>query len=295
MARIRTIKPEFFTSLSIADLPLTARLTFIGVWTHVDDEGRCVDDARLIKAAVWPLDDRTSADVEDDLRRLSESSLIIRYKVGERSFLEVSSWGEHQRINRPTPSKHPDVSQASEIFGIPVTVHVPKPVTSSDEDSNTDQVSLTDDSVSTHGDLTGGKEQGTGNREQGKEGTSASPPSDSKPKRTPEPGSDADPDWLKFWETYPLKKSKDGARKSWASALKKAAAADIIAGAERYRDDAGRKPEYTKHPTTWLNQGCWTDEPTPQPRGGDRNRVDNRSVSSAEAIESGWNRKGLTQ
>src|SRR5687768_11398166 len=121
MARIRTIKPEFFTSLSIADLPLTARLTFIGVWTHVDDEGRCVDDARLIKAAVWPLDDRTSADVEDDLRRLSESSLITRYRVGERSYLEVTSWREHQRINRPTPSKHPDVSEATEIFGIPVT------------------------------------------------------------------------------------------------------------------------------------------------------------------------------
>jgi hypothetical protein len=294
MARIRTIKPEFFTSLSIADLPLTARLTFIGVWTHVDDEGRCVDDARLIKAAVWPLDDRTSADVEDDLRRLSESSLITRYKVGERSYLEVSNWGEHQRINRPTPSKHPHVSQATEIHGIPVTIHVPKPVTSGNEDSSTNQDVLTDDSVRTHGGLTGGKEQGTGNREQGKEqGDTAAPPlNGSKPKRSPAPGSDSDPDWVKFWETYPLKKSKDGARKSWAAAIKKADAADIIAGAERYRSDPARKPEYTKHPTTWLNQGCWADEATPLPL---ETRVDNRAVSSAEAIKNGWNRKGRTQ
>jgi len=39
MARIRTIKPSFFTSLTIADLGLAERLTFIGLWTHVDDEG----------------------------------------------------------------------------------------------------------------------------------------------------------------------------------------------------------------------------------------------------------------
>ncbi|MEW2474635.1 hypothetical protein AB0875_12670 [Micromonospora gifhornensis] len=107
MARIRTIKPEFFTSLTVASLPIEARLTFIGLWTHCDDEGRCVDDARLIKAAVWPLDDRLSTDVELDLKRLSESSLILRYRVGERSYLTVRGWSEHQRINRPTKSKLP--------------------------------------------------------------------------------------------------------------------------------------------------------------------------------------------
>jgi hypothetical protein len=107
MARIRTVKPEFFTSLTVAGLSVEARLTFIGLWTHVDDQGRCVDDPRLIKAAVWPLDDRISADIERDLRELTESSLILRYKVGERSYLCVRAWDEHQRINRPTKSRLP--------------------------------------------------------------------------------------------------------------------------------------------------------------------------------------------
>lgn len=110
MARIRTIKPEFFTSLTIADLPLSARLTFIGLWTHVDDEGRCVDDARLIKAAVWPLDDITAADVEEDLRLIHSKKLITRYLVGGKQFVAVTNWSEHQRINRPTPSKLPSPS-----------------------------------------------------------------------------------------------------------------------------------------------------------------------------------------
>ncbi|MGQ4353221.1 hypothetical protein [Streptomyces drozdowiczii] len=107
MARIRTIKPDFFTSLTIADLTPEQRLTFIGLWTHVDDEGRCVDDPRLIKAAVWPLDDRNSGDIEIDLKALSECSLILRYTLNRKRYLAITNWFEHQRINRPTASKLP--------------------------------------------------------------------------------------------------------------------------------------------------------------------------------------------
>jgi hypothetical protein len=165
---------------------------------------------------------------------------------------------------------------ADEIWGKPVTHLNGKPTTSGDKDSESNQDSFTDDSVRAHGGLTPGKErnreQGTGNREgicapQAERETLPASPPGPKPKRAPKPGSDSDPDWLKFWEIYPLKKSKEGARKAWAAALKKAAAAEIIAGAERYRDDRGRKPEFTKHPTTWLNQGCWADELTPVPAG----------------------------
>ena len=74
---------------------------------------------------------------------------------------------------------------------------------------------------------------------------------------------DDDPDWLKFWSVYPRRVGKAAAQKAWAKALRSATAADIIAGAERYRDDPNRSAQYTKHPTTWLNQGCWDDEPEP--------------------------------
>lgn len=107
MARIRTVKPEFFSSLTVASLPLTARLTFIGLWTHCDDDGRCVDDARLIRAALWPLDDRSIDDVEQDVCVLSEAALIVRYKVGGRRFLAVKGWQKHQKINRPRASELP--------------------------------------------------------------------------------------------------------------------------------------------------------------------------------------------
>jgi hypothetical protein len=67
-----------------------------------------------------------------------------------------------------------------------------------------------------------------------------------------------------FWNAYPRHVAKGGARKAYAAALKKASAADILAGAQRYATDrASQDPKYTRYPTTWLNQECWTDEPAP--------------------------------
>lgn len=106
MARIRSIKPEFFTSLSNADLSIPARLTFIGLWTHCDDEGRCINDARLIKAAVWPLE-RTVRQVENDLAELEKGDKILAYTAAEHSLLQIKEWRSHQVINRPKMSKFP--------------------------------------------------------------------------------------------------------------------------------------------------------------------------------------------
>lgn len=106
MARIRTIKPEFFTSLSNSDLSIPARLTFIGLWTHSDDEGRCIDDARLIKAALWPLERSVQA-VEADLVAMEKRDKIIRYRAGEAPLIQITEWRSHQVINRPKLSKFP--------------------------------------------------------------------------------------------------------------------------------------------------------------------------------------------
>lgn len=108
MARIRTIKPSFFSSLTIADLPIPARLTFVGLWTYVDDEGRGVDDPRLVKAELWPLDDdMTTRKVEGHLAAFADRGLIMRYSFSGRRYLQVVGWKEHQRINRPQQSNFP--------------------------------------------------------------------------------------------------------------------------------------------------------------------------------------------
>jgi hypothetical protein len=304
MARIRTIKPEFFTSLTIADLPaVETRLTFIGLWTHVDDEGRCVDDARLVKAAIWPLDDRTSHDVELDLKALSEASLITRYKVGERSFIQVTNWREHQKINRPTRSKFPPVEEATETSGISSHARKSKPATSGDESSSSSQDALTDDSVRTHGDLTGGKEQGTGNREQGKE--PCAPQAEHEPELFPAPPSQpkrthrrpyGDDDFDAFWEVYPRKDDPKKAWSCWQAAVKIAPAEVITAGAKRYRDDPNRSEQYTKLATTWLNAGSWANGALPARNGSAApgpSKPDWRDVTNQN--HSSWDQEGTTR
>lgn len=77
------------------------------------------------------------------------------------------------------------------------------------------------------------------------------------------PGVDRAAAFDKFWAVYPKKVGKEGARRKWSSATRKVAPDVIIAGAERYRDDPTRTPQYTAHPTSWLNAGRWDDEVTP--------------------------------
>lgn len=69
-------------------------------------------------------------------------------------------------------------------------------------------------------------------------------------------------DFENFWRTYPRRIEKKSAFKAWKTALKSGATADeITAGAVRYAKYRAGEPErFTKHPSTWLNQGCWEDE-----------------------------------
>jgi hypothetical protein len=104
--RIRTIKPAFWTSRDIAALPDdTHRLLFVGLWNYVDDEGRGADDPRLIKAALFPLNDAMRpADIDSMLWRLPS---VFRYVSGNRPYLSISTWAEHQRISHPRASEFP--------------------------------------------------------------------------------------------------------------------------------------------------------------------------------------------
>lgn len=108
MARIRTIKPSFFRSEDVSALPLRARLTWIGLWTQCDDSGRTKDNARLIKGDIWPLDDVSLRDIEDDLETLAAHGRIVRYEVDGRRYLAITNWRDHQTIHKASESRYPE-------------------------------------------------------------------------------------------------------------------------------------------------------------------------------------------
>jgi hypothetical protein len=113
MARIRTIKPDFFISDTVSALPLRARLTWIGLWTHCDDYGRCRDNVKLIKAAVWPLDDVSLRDVASDLDDLEKANVVFRYLVEGKGYIQITNWAEHQKVDRPSKSAIPPPSNGT--------------------------------------------------------------------------------------------------------------------------------------------------------------------------------------
>jgi hypothetical protein len=228
MARIRTIKPHFFRSYDVAALSYRARLTWIGLWTYVDDEGRGRDDARIIKGELWALeDDVTWKDIQGDLTELSRSAHVTRYTVDGRDYLAIPTWDEHQVISRPTASKFP----------------APNPANIRDREA------ITEDSRSTHGVNSAGKGTGNREREQGKgKGTVA----------------EATDSFKTFWDLWPRNEGKADAVKAWAKATRMESPEVILAAASTYANHPHRPAkQFVPHGATWLNGERWNDgEPT---------------------------------
>lgn len=107
MARIRTIKPSFWTDEKITDLPPLVRLTFLGLISAMsDDAGRCKGDLRLLKAAIWPLDDDIStATLEEHVEQLERARFIAGYVVDGKRYFQIINFLKHQRIDKPKPSE----------------------------------------------------------------------------------------------------------------------------------------------------------------------------------------------
>lgn len=108
MGRIRSVHPDICVSQTMAELPAELERTFVRLWTHCDDHGRCQDNPRLIKAAIYPLlDEVTIERLNDELAALQEADLIVRYRVEGCGYVQVRSWSEFQHPNRPKKSKWP--------------------------------------------------------------------------------------------------------------------------------------------------------------------------------------------
>ena len=108
MARIRTIKPEFFTSDDICSLSPWSRLLYIGLWCEADRDGRMEWKPRSFKRRYLPDDD---IDIEAVCAEILERGLVRLYGDG---LAYIPQFSKHQHINpRETPSCLPDPDASS--------------------------------------------------------------------------------------------------------------------------------------------------------------------------------------
>lgn len=109
MARIRTMKPSFWGSGTIAELSRDARLLLLGLISNADDDGRFLSSSAAILGDVYPNDqDVTPAKVSRWLSELTRVGVVYLYQAGAVRYGVLPSWHEHQVINRYTPSLLPE-------------------------------------------------------------------------------------------------------------------------------------------------------------------------------------------
>ncbi len=225
MARIRTIKPEFFTSEDIVALSPMARLLYIALWCEADREGRLQWKPKTMKLRYFPAD---QCDVMAMADELVAGGLVVLYEDGELAY--IPSFNKHQHIN-------PRESESQ----------LPAPV-----DKSRKRRAVTRDDASARVDDAQGGREGKGRERK-------EPPNPLRGKPAEPAGFD------EFWSAYPRKVARGAALKAWAKAKPDEPLRQVILAAiGRARDGPDWRKDggaFIPHPATWLNAQRWLDEP----------------------------------
>ena len=105
MARIRTVKPDFWRDDALSEISAEAALLAIGLLNHSDDEGYFKANPKLIEADVFPLR-KLSRSIPVLLRELSDIGYLSLFLgTDNREYGSISNFSKHQSINKPTASK----------------------------------------------------------------------------------------------------------------------------------------------------------------------------------------------
>jgi len=272
MARIRTIKPEFWDSPSTAKAGPWARLAFIAMWNWADDYGRGTANLKELEGFIFPNDDTftdcsgNTVQFRDVVAEVSEAFGVVFYECDGRQFYAIPSWERHQRNERrakdskyPEPPDDPPPTRGNagraEMHGI----------SAPPERKMTDAPNIS----------------GTGTGEQGNRGTG----------EQSRPNAVDQPEFSEWWGHYPKKVAKGQARTAYKTAAKKIGHSRLLTAVIAYQQQtAGQDLKYIPNAATWLNGERWDDRqlPTPspgEPSGGYRRKVDLDQAALARQLE----------
>jgi len=112
MARIRSIKPEFFKHGELQDLETNnpgqyIMLVYAGLWTQCDKNGIFYYKTRDIKNAILPY---INFDMQITLDVLEKEGYFIKYKIGNREYGFIPNFVKYQFPSvseKKCPSKYP--------------------------------------------------------------------------------------------------------------------------------------------------------------------------------------------
>lgn len=104
MARIRTIKPEFWTDEKVGDVSVSARLLLIASLNFADDYGGLNRSSKQLKAQAFPYD---NVDCESLVQELLRVGLFVEYEVDGTKYLHIKNFRKHQKVENPAKPRIP--------------------------------------------------------------------------------------------------------------------------------------------------------------------------------------------
>lgn len=219
MARIRTVKPEFFTSEDIVALDAFSRLLYIALWCEADKEGRLLWRPKTFKMRYFPAD---NLDIEAMCKQLTDAGLVVTY--GDGQFAHIPQFAKHQHINpRETASTLPD------------------PDASSTRAARVRHASVTKETRDS--DAQGGREG------KGREGDTPLPPK----------GGERFEDFWLAWPKNDRKQDKGKCLELWKAKGLDAVADGILADVKAKRGTAKWRDGFIEAPAVYLRNERWKD------------------------------------
>jgi len=130
MARIRTVKPEFYRHEGLQDLEIAnpgkyPMMVFAGLWGHCDSKGRFEWKPRILKLDILPF---LPFDMAETLDILKSAGMLRRYTVDGKEYGFIDTFEKHQRLTGkeategekfPAPIGEYSVNQRGNIGEIP--------------------------------------------------------------------------------------------------------------------------------------------------------------------------------
>ena len=121
MARIRTIKPEFWTDEKIMKVSIPARLFFIGLWNFADDLGCLWYSPDRISMQIFPRNPELN--VADLVQELMDWGILdMMINESSKPYIVIHNFLTHQKVDHPTPSKIYD-KKSKKILKIPTELN----------------------------------------------------------------------------------------------------------------------------------------------------------------------------
>lgn len=269
--------------MSLSD---SAQVFFIGLWTEADDQGVFEWKPLTLRVRLRPAKDGSVDPLLDEIEAVGA---IKSFEYEGKRYGVIRNFRKFQNPKTPN-SAHPIPEDWETYVALPVPGaerrgRKPKQIPQNGEKPGGERGAIPQNGKKNS--LMEGRMEDGGEREDGKElpslrsgvcaqaglippvanlpATTGISPSGNTGKELSRVESDWPADFREqFWAAYPRKIEKKAAiaalervRKSGSVPWEK-----LIGAVRAYAATAD--PEYTKHPTTWINKGCWDDEIRPR-------------------------------